>query len=58
MPIANHSAIYKKHSRCGEKYPGLKLSDRIFVCPTCSFTIDRDLNAARNLEMYPELIAA
>jgi putative transposase len=48
----------KKCSRCGEKHSGLKLSDRIFVCPTCSFKIDRDLNAARNLAMYPELIAA
>jgi putative transposase len=48
----------KRCSLCGEKHSGLKLSDRTFVCPTCSFKIDRDINAARNLEMYPDLIAA
>ncbi|WP_084068793.1 zinc ribbon domain-containing protein [Desulfocicer vacuolatum] len=45
-------------SCCGEKHSELKLSDRTFICPACSFKIDRNLNAARNLEMYPELMAA
>lgn len=47
----------KRCSACGEKHRGLTLSDRTFVCPTCSFKIDRDINAAKNLEMYPELMA-
>ncbi len=42
----------KKCSRCGEVNRDLKLKDRTFICPACSFTIDRDLNAARNLENY------
>jgi len=46
----------KRCSACGEKHQGLTLSDRIFVCPICAFKIDRDLNAARNLELYPELM--
>ena len=27
----------------------LKLDDRIFVCPKCGFTEDRDVQAAKNL---------
>ena len=34
---------------CGSKNSDLKLSDRIFVCPSCGFTIDRDTAAAINL---------
>ncbi|WP_124327039.1 RNA-guided endonuclease InsQ/TnpB family protein [Desulfonema ishimotonii] len=48
----------KRCSACGEKHPNLTLSDRTFVCPAYSLRIDRDLNAARNLEMYPGLMAA
>lgn len=48
----------KRCSACGEKHKELKLSDRIFKCPSCFFTIDRDLNAAINLKQYPQLMAA
>jgi putative transposase len=48
----------KRCSSCGAKHQNLMLSDRTFICPTCSFNIDRDLNAAKNLEMYPQLMAA
>jgi putative transposase len=41
-------------SCCGEKKPTLFLSERTFVCPTCGFEIDRDLNAARNIFGYAE----
>lgn len=41
-------------SRCGERHRGLSLRDSTFVCPACGFTIDRDLNAARNLEQLAQ----
>ena len=31
---------------CGRINKGLTLEDRIFNCPHCGFTIDRDLNAS------------
>jgi len=42
----------KKCSCCGEIKKDLKLKDRVFVCPNCSITIDRDKNASMNLAMY------
>ena len=38
------------HHKCGWKNTELKLSDRVFYCPHCDESIDRDLNAALNLE--------
>ena len=35
---------------CGSIKPELSLKERQFVCEICGFTIDRDENAARNLE--------
>lgn len=48
----------KTCSGCGWYHADLHLSDRIFVCQECGLVIDRDLNAARNLELlaYLELI--
>lgn len=40
----------KTCSKCGNINHKLKLSDRIFNCPVCKFSIDRDLNASINLE--------
>ena len=34
---------------CGEVKRDLKLKDRTFICPSCGFFLDRDLNAAINL---------
>ena len=34
----------KKCSRCGYINHNLTIDDRIFVCPICGLTIDRDLN--------------
>ncbi|WP_432646320.1 RNA-guided endonuclease InsQ/TnpB family protein [Mitsuokella sp.] len=34
---------------CGHIHKGLKLKDRVYVCPKCGYTADRDLNAALNL---------
>lgn len=42
----------KTCSQCGCIHKNLKLSDRIFECPSCGFTTDRDFNAAMNLENY------
>ena len=36
-------------SKCGHKKEDLKLSDRVYTCEACGFTVDRDLNAALNL---------
>ncbi|MDT2006032.1 IS200/IS605 family element transposase accessory protein TnpB [Rhodococcus opacus] len=39
----------KTCSACGVVKAKLRLSERIFVCESCGMSIDRDLNAARNL---------
>ncbi len=39
----------KTCSKCGHKQD-MKLSDRVFNCGGCGYSIDRDLNAAINLE--------
>jgi putative transposase len=36
-------------SNCGFKHAALTLKDRQFICPSCGFTSDRDLNSAFNL---------
>lgn len=40
----------KTCSRCGWKNKDLRLSDRTFVCKDCGLEIDRDLNAAINIQ--------
>lgn len=42
----------KTCSHCGHIKKDLKLSDRTYKCSVCGLEIDRDLNAARNLEKY------
>lgn len=42
----------KTCSCCGEIKKDLKLKDRIFVCPSCNYKIDRDRNASINLSRY------
>jgi len=39
-------------SECWYRKEDLKLSDRVFICDRCGMQKDRDLNAARNLELY------
>jgi len=39
----------KKCSHCGETKAKLALSDRVFECRTCGISLDRDVNAARNI---------
>lgn len=40
----------KTCSCCGYIKKDLKLSDRIYICPNCGISIDRDVNAAINLK--------
>ena len=42
----------KTCSVCGYIKPDLKLSDRTYVCAECGAVLDRDYNAAVNLEKY------
>jgi putative transposase len=41
----------KTCSNCGE-IREISLSERIYVCPQCQHTVDRDFNASQNLEKY------
>jgi putative transposase len=40
----------KRCSQCGQIKVGLGLSERVYICDHCGLMIDRDLNAALNLE--------
>jgi putative transposase len=42
----------KTCSCCGNVKRDLKLSDRMYLCDVCGTAIDRDFNAALNLERY------
>lgn len=42
----------KTCSACGHIHAALMLADRVFHCPICGQTQDRDLNAAINLKQY------
>ena len=44
----------KTCSNCNHIKKDLKLFDRTYVCPHCGAIIDRDVNAARNLEKYAD----
>ncbi|MBV8316668.1 MAG: transposase [Planctomycetaceae bacterium] len=44
----------KMCSRCGQINDNLKLSDRIWTCPACGTSHDRDVNAAKNLASLAE----
>ncbi|MHA2367897.1 MAG: RNA-guided endonuclease InsQ/TnpB family protein [Candidatus Hodarchaeales archaeon] len=39
-------------STCWYYHGELTLADRLFACPMCGMTLDRDLNAALNMEQY------
>ena len=44
-------------SCCGYVKKDLKLSERIYICPVCHNTIDRDFQASVNLMRYQKLVA-
>ena len=39
----------KTYHFCGYIHKGLKLKDRVYICPECGYTQDRDFNASLNL---------
>lgn len=41
-----------KMCECGYVHRDLKLSDRIWTCPSCGAVNDRDLLAARNIKKF------
>lgn len=43
-------------SCCGNVKKDLKLSDRVYHCPVCGLTIDRDFQASVNLMRYKQVI--
>ena len=43
-------------SQCGAKNQGLRRDDRLFECPSCSASLNRDLNAAINLARLAPLL--
>ena len=38
-------------SNCGNRQH-MKLTDRTYVCPECGMTLDRDVNAAKNIKSF------
>jgi putative transposase len=43
----------KRCSSCGKVKERMDLAERVYRCEACGLTMDRDLNAARNLEQWP-----
>ncbi len=39
---------------CGHMHEGITLSDRVFICPACGYTEDRDVKAAKTLLLAGE----
>ena len=39
----------KTCNACGHIHKSLKLKDRVYICPACGYTVDRDYNASLNL---------
>jgi putative transposase len=48
----------KRCSRCGNVKAEFDLSKRVYECEVCGLIIDRDLNAALNLERWPTASSA
>lgn len=50
LKISTFAPSSKECRICLKKNGHLKLSDRVFVCPTCGHTEERDLHAAKNIK--------
>lgn len=51
-------ASSKRCSGCGKCKQVLSLSERTYICEHCGFTLDRDHNAARNLEQLVSTVSS
>lgn len=49
-------ASSKTCSGCGKVKDRMGLDERTYVCGSCGLTLDRDLNAARNLAQLPQVL--
>ena len=57
IPVTEASHFYassKTCSSCGHRKKDLTLSERTYQCSACGISIDRDVNAARNLRNVAE----
>lgn len=52
IKIDRFSPSSKECRVCHTKHTELKLSDRVFVCPSCGHTEDRDTHAAKNIKRF------
>ncbi len=50
LKIDRFAPSSKQCRLCQHQHTALKLSDRVFVCPNCGHTEDRDLHAANNIK--------
>ncbi|MBP7820117.1 MAG: transposase [Candidatus Methanofastidiosum sp.] len=49
--VSRYASTTQVCSNCGHKLlTKLELSDRLFVCPECGYTEDRDINAAKSIK--------
>lgn len=49
IKVPKNYASSKTCNHCNNKNPNLKLSDRVWICPTCGAVLQRDYNAACNI---------
>jgi len=49
LVLVNPAYTSKTCARCGHVKEDLSLSDRVFACPNCGWTTDRDYNASLNI---------
>lgn len=52
IKISPFAPSSKECRQCYHKHPNLLLSDRVFVCPACGHTEDRDLHASHNIKRF------
>jgi putative transposase len=45
----------KRCSKCGDRKDSMSLDERVYLCQNCGMSMDRDLNAAINLEQWHDL---
>ena len=51
IAVGRFEPTSKRCNNCGYINTELTLSDRIWICPACGISLERDLNAAKNIKM-------